>query len=217
MHISAPEVGFITATGVVAGNIALALGGALANADAGFDAVAVCVFGDGAGQAGAFHETLNLAALWKMPLLFVCENNGYAEFSPLSAHTRVERLSRHAQTYGIDGAVVDGNDLAAVRDAAGAAVDTIRAGKGPAFLECLTYRLRGHYEGDPDKYRESSELDDWKQKDPILRFIDSAGLAAESDTAEARAREIVEAAAEFALSSPKPDPATDLLTDVVAA
>jgi pyruvate dehydrogenase E1 component alpha subunit len=217
MHISAPEVGFITATGVVAGNIALALGAALANSDAGSDAVAVCVFGDGAGQAGAFHETLNLASLWKMPLLLVCENNGYAEFSPLSAHTKVERLARHAETYGIPATTVDGNDNDAVRAAASEAVDAIRAGDGPVFLECLTYRLRGHYEGDPGKYRKSEELDDWRQKDPILRFIASAGLASESDAAEARARGIVAAAAEFTLASPRPDPAVDLLTDVVAA
>jgi pyruvate dehydrogenase E1 component alpha subunit len=216
MHISAPEVGFVTATGVVAGNIALALGAALAKADAGSDAVAVCVFGDGAGQTGVFHETLNLASLWKMPLLFVCENNGYAEFSPLSAHTKVERLSRHAETYGIPAATVDGNDIDAVRRAAVDAVARVRAGDGPAFLECLTYRLRGHYEGDPGKYREAKELSEWREKDPILRFIDSADLGADSDAARARAGAAVEAATDAALAAPLPDP-SDLLTDVVAA
>jgi acetoin:2,6-dichlorophenolindophenol oxidoreductase subunit alpha len=216
MHLSAPEVGFITATGVVAGNIALALGAALAAQDRDSADIAVCVFGDGAGQAGAFHESLNLAALWKLPVLFVCENNGYAEFSPLSAHTKVERLSRHAETYGITAGTVDGNDLDAVRAAAAAMVSGLRAGEGPAFLECLTYRLRGHYEGDPGKYRELSELDDWKEKDPIARYIEAAGLAADSDTAEQRARAVVEAAAEAALAAPFPDPATDLLSDVVA-
>ena len=180
MHISAPEVGFVTATGVVAGNIALALGAALANNDAENGAVAVAVFGDGAGQAGAFHETLNIASLWKMPLLFVCENNGYAEFSPLSAHTKVERLSRHAETYGIPAVTVDGNDTYAVRSAAAEAVAHVRSGEGPAFLECLTYRLRGHYEGDPGKYRDSDELQEWREKDPIRRFIGSADLGAQT-------------------------------------
>jgi pyruvate dehydrogenase E1 component alpha subunit len=217
MHISAPEVGFVTATGVVAGNIALALGAALAAQDAESGAVAVCVFGDGAGQAGAFHESLNLAALWGLPVLFVCENNGYAEFSPLSAHTKVERLARHAETYGIDAVTVDGNDSDAVREAAARAVDRIRAGEGPAFLECLTYRLRGHYEGDPGKYRELSELDDWKQKDPIARYVEAAGLAGATHAAESRARSIIDAAAAFALAAPLPDPATDLLLDVVSA
>lgn len=216
MHLSAPEVGFVTATGVVAGNIALALGAALADADAGNGAIAVAVFGDGAGQAGAFHESLNLASLWRLPLLFVCENNGYAEFSPLSAHTRVERLARHAETYGIPAATVDGNDNDAVRTAAAEAIGRVRAGDGPAFLECLTYRLRGHYEGDPGKYRESDELREWRDKDPILRFIVSAGLGAATDAVEARARALIDTASEAALAAPFPD-AADLLTDVVAA
>jgi pyruvate dehydrogenase E1 component alpha subunit len=216
MHISAPEVGFVTATGVVAGNVALALGAALAFDDAGTDGVAVAVFGDGAGQAGAFHEALNLASLWKLPMLFVCENNGYAEFSPLSAHTKVERLARHAETYGIAASTIDGNDFELVQSAAAMAVSAIRAGDGPVFVECLTYRLRGHYEGDPDQYRDSDELKEWREKDPIVRFIDSSGLGPECDAIEARARERIEAAAEFALSSPEPDPAS-LLTGVYVA
>lgn len=207
MHISAPEVGFVTATGVVAGNIALALGAALAAQDQEDGTVAVCVFGDGAGQAGAFHESLNLASLWRLPVLFVCENNGYAEFSPLSAHTKVERLARHAETYGIAADTVDGNDLEAVRRAATDAVTAIRAGEGPVFLECLTYRLRGHYEGDPGKYRDLSEREEWQQKDPIARYVTDAALANETDAAEARARERIDAAAEAAVAAPTPDPA----------
>lgn len=216
MHISAPEVGFVTATGVVAGNIALALGAALAAVDTESDSVAVCVFGDGAGQTGAFHESLNLASLWRLPVLFVCENNGYAEFSPLSAHTKVERLARHAETYGIEAETVDGNDLEAVRGAAESAVQRLREGDGPAFLECLTYRLRGHYEGDPGKYRESDELSEWRDKDPIGRYVASAGLADENDAAEERARRVIDDAAEAALAAPMPDPATELLRHVVA-
>jgi len=216
MHISAPEVGFVTATGVVGGNIPLTLGAALASSDAGTDAIAVCVFGDGAGQTGAFHESLNLASLWRLPVLFVCENNGYAEFSPLSAHTKVERLARHAETYGVTASTVDGNDLVEVQAAAADAVAQIRAGEGPVFLECLTYRLRGHYEGDPGKYRELSELTEWREKDPIVRYEIASGQESASAEVEASARVIVDAASDAALAAPEPDAAA-LLTDVVAA
>ena len=115
MHIGAPEVGFVTATGVVAGNIPLALGAAFASAHTGDGAVGGRGFGDGAGQTGSFHESLNIASLWGLPVVFVCENNGYAEFSPLSAHTKVERLARHAETLRHPGVTVDGNDVLAVR------------------------------------------------------------------------------------------------------
>lgn len=216
MHISVPEVGFVTATGVVGGNIPLALGAALAATDADTDAIAVCVFGDGAGQTGAFHESLNLASLWRLPLLFVCENNGYAEFSPLSAHTKVERLARHAETYGVEASTVDGNDTVAVEQAVAAAVARIRAGEGPVFVECLTYRLRGHYEGDPGKYRESSELTEWREKDPIVRFERASGQEPLSAEVEAAARANVDGATDAMLAAPEPDVET-LLTDVVAA
>lgn len=213
MHIAAPEVGFVTATGVVAGNIPLALGAAYASTIAGDGALGVVAFGDGAGQTGSFHESLNIASLWGLPLLFVCENNGYAEFSPLSAHTRVERLARHAETYGIPAVTVDGNDAAAVLDAVRDGVARARAGGGPTFVEALTYRLRGHYEGDPGKYRELSELADWKQKDPIARFVADQGLEAESGACEARARAVVDSATEAALAAPPASP-DQLLTQV---
>ena len=102
-------------------------------------------------------------------MIFICENNGYAEFTPLSAHTKIERLAQHAKTYGIPASTVDGNDLFAVRDACSNAVEKCRAGKGPVFVECLTHRMRGHYEGDPAKYRELSQLAEWKKNDPIAR------------------------------------------------
>ena len=222
MHISAPEVGFVTATGVVAGNLPLALGAAFASVVRESGTVAVAFFGDGAGQTGAFHESLNIASLWNLPLVLVCENNGYAEFTPLSAHTKVERLTAYAGPYGIPAATVDGNDVAAVGDAVGAAVERARSGGGPTFVEALTYRLRGHYEGDPAKYRELAELADWKSKDPIARF--TAALTAEGvlDAAgervaavERTARERVERAAEAALAAPVPS-ADDLLTQVHA-
>lgn len=210
MHIVALDAGFVTATGVVGGTIPLALGAAFAAREKKHGQIAVVFFGDGAGQAGAFHESLNIAALWGLPIIFVCENNGYAEFTPLSAHTNVERLARHAAAYGIDNTTVDGNDLMAVRAAVSKAVRQARAGKGPMFVECLTHRLRGHYEGDPAKYRELSQLAEWKNKDPIARFsrhLKTKKLVSPQDfeAIERNARELVEAAAEFALTSAWPD------------
>ncbi|MFN8518514.1 MAG: thiamine pyrophosphate-dependent dehydrogenase E1 component subunit alpha [Chloroflexota bacterium] len=215
MHIAAPEVGFVTATGVVAGNIPLALGAAYAATIAQDGSIGVAAFGDGAGQTGSFHESLNIASLWGLPMLFVCENNGYAEFSPLSAHTKVERLAEHAETYGIPAVTVDGNDAAAVLAAVSAGVARARSGGGPTFVEALTYRLRGHYEGDPGKYRELSELADWKARDPIARFVADQGLGAASADCEARARAVVDAATEAALAAPPPS-VEQLLAQVTA-
>jgi pyruvate dehydrogenase E1 component alpha subunit len=211
MHIVAKETGFITATGVVGGTISLALGAAFAAKEKTERQVAAVFFGDGAGQTGPFHESLNIASLWQLPVIFVCENNGYAEFTPLSAHTKIERLAQHAKTYGIPASTVDGNDLFAVREAMSDAVKKCRAGKGPVFVECLTHRLRGHYEGDPAKYRELSQLAEWKKKDPIARV--TAALKKQKaitekgcEAIEREARELIEKAAAFALSSPWPVP-----------
>lgn len=211
MHISAPEVGFVTATGVVAGNIPLALGAALSSVTRNEGRVSVAFFGDGAGQSGPFHESLNLASLWKLPVILVCENNGYVEFSPLSAHTVVERLADYASVYSIPAVTVDGGDVLAVRDAVQEAVGVAREGRGPSFVEVLTHRLRGHYEGDPARYRTLSEREEWKQRDPVARF---AGYLAESgvstdalDDVEEAARAQVARAAEQALADPPADPA----------
>jgi len=220
MHIAAKECGFITATGVVGGTIPLALGAAFAAKERKQGQLAMVFFGDGAGQAGPFHESLNIASLWKLPVIFVCENNGYAEFTPLSAHTKIERLAQHAKTYGIPNSTVDGNDLFAVRQAARQAVEQTRAGKGPIFIECLTHRMRGHYEGDPAKYRELSQLAEWKKKDPLARaakVLKARKLIAdkEIESIEGEARARVEKAAEFALASPVPAP-DDVSTQVTA-
>src|SRR3990170_6156083 len=211
MHVVAMDVGFVTATGVVGGNIPLALGAAFVCKERGKGQVAAVVFGDGAGQVGAFHESLNIASLWKLPVIFVCENNGYAEFTPLSAHTLVSRLANHAQTYSIPNVTVDGNEILAVRQAARKAVEQARAGKGPIFIECLTHRLRGHYEGDPAKYRELSEISEWKAKDPIARaakVLKARKLITDKkiESIEGEARALVEKAADFALASPVPGP-----------
>jgi TPP-dependent pyruvate/acetoin dehydrogenase alpha subunit len=206
MHLSVPDVGFVTATGVVAGNIPLALGAALSCREAAKGQVAAAVFGDGAGQAGVFHESLNIASLWKLPMLFICENNGFAEFTPLSEHTLVERLSEYAVTYGIPRVTVDGNDVLAVRAAIDEAVQRGRAGDGPSFVECLTHRLRGHYEGSASEY-DRSELDSKDVVKIFERQLAKAGDISEEQAAgiAETAHEKVAAAADAALDAPWPD------------
>jgi acetoin:2,6-dichlorophenolindophenol oxidoreductase subunit alpha len=177
MHLVDVEHGFMGATGVVGGNIPMALGSALAGRLRGGDQVAVVFFGDGAVQAGHFNESVNLATLWGLPLVFVCENNGFAEFTPRSAHTNVERVSDVVAPYEVTRETVDGNDVLAVWEAFGRFLAAARGGSGPFLLECLTQRLRGHYEGDPGKYREAIAKEDWQEKDPILR-LQRHGVAA---------------------------------------
>jgi acetoin:2,6-dichlorophenolindophenol oxidoreductase subunit alpha len=213
MHIVDRAHGFLGATGVVGGNVPLALGSALAGRLAGGDQLAVVFFGDGAVQGGIFVESVNLAALWRVPLLLVCENNGFAEFTPRSAHTVVERVSDVVAPYDFARETVDGNDVAAVREACARFVAGARAGEGPFLLECLTHRLRGHYEGDPQRYRQALAADEWQQLDPILRLqrtgTGEGWLDHESQARlETQAREEVEDAVRYARESPFPEPAT---------
>jgi TPP-dependent pyruvate/acetoin dehydrogenase alpha subunit len=213
MHLVDTEHGLMGATGVVGGNIPIALGTALANHLDGGEAATVVFFGDGAVQAGHFNETVNLATLWRLPLILVCENNGFAEFTPRSAHTNVERVSDVVAPYELTRETVDGNDLGAVWDAFGGFLETVRKGEGPLLLECLTDRLRGHYEGDPAQYREALADEEWQQKDPILRFQRTAAEAGwidegQAEAAESEAREAVEAAVEFGRASAFPSPET---------
>ena len=209
MHLVDAAHGFLGATGVVGGNIPVALGSALAARLRGDDAVAVVFFGDGAVQAGHFNETVNLATLWGLPLVLVCENNGFAEFTPRSAHTNVERVSDVVAPYDVERATVDGNDVVAVWEAFRGYLGAAREGRGPFLLECLTHRLRGHYEGDPGAYREALAAAEWQEQDPIQRlqrhgaergwFTESAIQAIEADAAAA-----LEEAVRFARASPFP-------------
>jgi TPP-dependent pyruvate/acetoin dehydrogenase alpha subunit len=220
MHLVDVAHGFLGATGVVGGSIPIALGSALAMRLRGEDAVAVVFFGDGAVQAGHFNETVNLATLWKLPLILVCENNGFAEFTPRSAHTNVERVSDVVAPYEIERETVDGNDVAAVRHAFEAYLASARAGGGPFLLECLTHRLRGHYEGDPGKYREALAAADWQEKDPILRFqrhgVEQGWFTQEALAAiESEAAKAVEGAVRFGRESPFPP--LELITGMVYA
>ncbi len=209
MHLVDVEHGFMGATGVVGGNIPIALGSALAARLRGDDSVAVVFFGDGAVQAGHFNETVNLATLWRLPIVLVCENNGFAEFTPRSAHTIIERVSDVVAPYGLERSTVDGNDAVAVWTAFRGYLEAARAGAGPFLLECLTHRLRGHYEGDPGAYREALAAAEWQEQDPIQRlqrdgagrgwFTDSAVQAIEADAVEA-----LEEAVRFARASSFP-------------
>jgi TPP-dependent pyruvate/acetoin dehydrogenase alpha subunit len=211
MHLVDREHGLLGATGVVGGNIPLALGNALAARVRGSDQVTVVFFGDGAVQAGHFNESVNLAALWRLPLIFVCENNGFAEFTPRSAHTPVERVSDVVAPYGFDRQTVEGSDVPAVFEAFSGFLEAVRGGSGPMLLECLTHRRRGHYEGDEQSYREASEDEEWARLDPVARLGDDAiarGWLDEPAIAEleGQARADVDAAVEFARASPFPDP-----------
>jgi pyruvate dehydrogenase E1 component alpha subunit len=220
MHIVDEEHGFLGATGVVGGNIPLALGNALAARLRGGDEVTVVFFGDGAVQAGHFHESVNLASLWELPVILVCENNGFAEFTPRSAHTRVERVSDVVAPYGFPRETVDGSDAGAVFEAFGEFLRAARGGRGPMLLECLTHRRRGHYEGDSEEYRDALLDEEWAQLDPIARleqhalgedWIDQTAVAAVRDAA----RTEVDAAVAFARKSPFPEP--DLAAELVYA
>ena len=220
MHLVDAEHGMLGATGVVGGNVPLALGSALAGRLQGHDSVAVVFFGDGAVQAGIFVESVNLATLWQLPVILVCENNGFAEFTPRSAHTNVERVSDVVAPYGLERETVDGNDVVAVRSAFARFCAAARSGEGPFLLECLTHRLRGHYEGDPQRYRDALAADKWQELDPILR-LQRRGIAEGwlGEDAPARleqaAREEVDEAVRFARASAFP-PAT-LTADFVYA
>jgi pyruvate dehydrogenase E1 component alpha subunit len=210
MHLVDVEHGFLGATGVVGGNVPLALGSALAARLRGGDEVAVVFFGDGAVQGGIFVESVNLATLWGVPVILVCENNGFAEFTPRSAHTNVERVSDVVAPYRLERETVDGNDIVAVRDSFAHFLGSARRGEGPFLLECLTHRLRGHYEGDPQRYREAIAAEEWQRLDPIRRLerrgLDAGWLdAGAAARLEQEAREEVEEAVRFARESPYPE------------
>jgi len=207
MHLVDAAHGFMGATGVVGGNLPLALGTALKAHLQGTDQVTVVFFGDGAVQAGHFNESVNLAALWRLPVIFVCENNGFAEFTSREEHSTIERVSDVVAPYGFERETVEGSDPAAVWEAFGRMLESARSGAGPFLLECLTYRRRGHYEGDQQKYRDAAAEEEWLARDPIARltgrFVD--GDAAAEIERDAAAE--IEEAVRFARDSPFPDPA----------
>lgn len=218
MHFADFSVGAIGSNAIVGAHLPITVGAALASSYLGDDRVAVSFFGDGATNIGAFHEALNLAAIWKLPAVFVIENNQYGEYSPLRATTPIDRLARRADSYGIPGVFVDGNDVAAVRSVAQSAVRRARAGDGPTLIEADTYRQVGHSRSDPATYRPAGELDRWLAKDPIL-LLEQSMLArwseADLDAVRQAAQHDVDAALETALAMPEP-PLDELAKDVWA-
>ncbi len=220
LHVSVKELGVILTSTIVGGELSLAPGAALSISILGGDAIAACFFGDGAACEGIFHESVNLAAVWNLPVLYVCENNQWQAFVRRDETMLIDHISSRAAGYGIEGLTVDGNDVQAVHQAASEAVAKIRATRKPNLLETYTYRLRGHYEPDDQKYVDAKELAAWQAKDPIERL--SKKLLAEGSLSEAgmdamrqRVQQAVANAVEFASNSPFPD-AAELTTDVYA-
>lgn len=222
MHIADKETGILGANGVVGAGIPLAAGAALTAKFRSTEQIAVSFFGDGATNQGVFHETLNLAAVWELPVVFVCENNRFGMGTPQKEHQRVEDIAVRAPAYDIPGVTVDGNDVLKVYAAAGEAVTRARNGDGPTLLNCDTYRFRGHHIGDPGtSYRDREEVQEQeRQRDPIRRLaqvlIDEEGITEEDlSTIDEELADELEQALEFAKNSPDPLP-EDALDDVYA-
>ncbi len=213
MHIADPSMGNLGANGIVGGGLPIAVGAAFSAKRLKTGAVAVSFFGDGANNEGAFHESLNLASVWKLPVVFVCENNLYGMSVSTERSTAVKDVAARAAGYGMPGVIVDGNDFAAVAQATFEATERARAGDGPTLIECKTYRTRGHSRSDRNRYRTKEEIEAWRARDPILRFeaelvdlglFDRVELEAIAAKAE---REVADGVA-FAEASPTPDVAS---------
>ena len=218
MHIADVSKGMLGANGIVGGGPPLACGAALTAKVLGTDHVCVCFFGDGAAQEGTFHESLNLASIWKLPVVFIAENNGFAESTPASYHCAIENIGDRAASYGIPGASVDGMDVFAVYEAAHEAINRARLGRGPSLLECKTYRFNGHFEGDQQLYKTDELQQSMLARDPIASFratTTQQGLLTneELDAIDARVRQSIDNAVTFADSSPYPE-LSEIATDV---
>lgn len=220
MHIADVETGNLGANGIVAGGMPIATGVALSMKMQAIDRVCLCIFGDGAANEGAFHESLNLAAVWDLPVVFLCEHNQYGMSMPSQRAMRIESVAQRAGSYGIPGEMVDGNNVLAVYTVVSAAVERARAGQGPSLIESRTYRFKGHAKSDQNLYRTREEIRQWQKRDPIPHFASlliAEGMLDQDEAkkGEAAAYAAVEEAYQFALSSPDPDPAT-LLEGVYA-
>lgn len=211
MHIADFSVGMLGANGVVGGGYTLAAGAALAEKIRKTNNVSVVFFGDGASNRGTFHEALNMAAVWKLPVVFICENNEWASTTPYLDVTSVQDISVRAVSYSIPGVIVDGNDVMKVYEESGKAIERARKGEGPSIVEMKTYRIKGHYVGDPEMYRTKEEVEKrFDANDPIKRFKDkiiSEGVLSENDFKEIQEKVIneIDEAVQFALDSPYPE------------
>ncbi|CAN5905908.1 thiamine pyrophosphate-dependent dehydrogenase E1 component subunit alpha [soil metagenome] len=220
MHIADVEAGMLGANGIVGGSMGIACGAGWAFKRRGQDHVAVCFFGDGAVQEGIFNETLNMAAIWKLPVIFVCENNQYAMSLSVKKGFATERISDRAAGYGMAGTSVDGMELDEVHEAATDAVERARNGEGPTLIEAVTYRYLGHSKSDANLYRTREEIKKWREHDPTQRFVarleeDGTLESEEWREVEQQAKEQIEEAFEKAANEPEPQPES-ALEDVYA-
>lgn len=209
VHIAWPSLGVLGQSGTLGGNFPIAVGAALSAKYRGTDQVVLSFFGDGTSSRGTFHESANAAALWKLPVVWICENNGYAATVPSSSTNAVTDIARLAHGYGMPGVIVDGQDVEAVQAATQEAVARARNGEGPTLIEAKTYRYRGHYEGDPQKYRTKEEIALWRERDPISSFEER--LIARNELTKTELLQIqkelqveIDQCAEAAMASPEP-------------
>jgi pyruvate dehydrogenase E1 component alpha subunit len=220
MHIADFSIGMLGATAVVGAGLPIAVGAALSAKLRKTGQVVACFFGEGASNQGTFHESINMASAWKLPVIFVCENNLYAMGTRQSRIMNIENISDRAPSYGIPGVSVDGNDVLVVYEAAQVATERARRGEGPTLIECKTYRHKGHSRVDPAKYRPREEVEEWLRKDPIKRLRDkliqtNISTEAELQEIEKRVSNEIEDAVKFAVESPYPAP-EEALEDVYA-
>ena len=215
MHLAALDLGMIGANGIVAAGAPIALGVAFASSYQGNERVTGCFFGDGATNEGAFHEAVNMAAVLKAPVVFICENNGYGEWSPASTQTAITDIAARAAAYGIPGVVIDGMDIAAVYEAAKEAVDRARSGGGPSLLECKTYRFYDHVGRDFGVLqRDQDEVAYWRARDPIDQWqsrLEELGLITDAGARAMRDEVITEMEAAIEWGESQPDPLPDAL------
>ena len=220
MHIADTDIGILGANGIVGAGIPIAGGAALSAQIRGTDQVTICFFGDGASGTCRFHEGINMGSHWKLPVVYVIENNQYAMSTRTRDVRNIENISDRAAAYGIPGVSVDGNDVLAVYEAVGEAVARARKGEGPTMIECETWRWHGHTEGDPQAYKSKEESEEWMKKDPIPRFREKLiemGVLTEKEADEINQAilEEIDEAVKFAAESPFPDP-EETLEDVFA-
>ena len=222
MHIADFDMGILGANGIVGGGIGIATGAAYSADLRGSGQVAICFFGDGASNQGVLMEVANMAALWKLPIIYLCEENQYAQFSPSKPFIAIEGIEMKAQAFGLTGVTVDGNDVLAVYEAVRQAAERARNREGPTLLVAKTYRVEGHTVGDPLSYRPKSETEQWKsaERDPISRFgrylAEEASFSKnELETFQAKAQADIDEAIKFAINSPEPE-ITALWEDVYA-
>jgi acetoin:2,6-dichlorophenolindophenol oxidoreductase subunit alpha len=210
MHLTDMSLGLIGSFAIVGAGLPVAVGAAMTAERRGKGQVAVTYFGEGSTNIGGFHESMNLAAVWRLPVIFVCENNLYGEYSPIRSTTPIDDIAIRAESYAMPSEIIDGNNLLAVFNAAKSAVDRARSGGGPTLLECKTYRQCGHSRSDPAKYRPPGELESWLEKDPLKQFkkqLAQEGLldGDEISEIEERVKKEIDAAAERAANAPWPE------------